>query len=180
MIELLYIIFDYIKSIGPTIFIFFIMFIMIRAFVGNMDYKQPIVDDKINNDIDYKQSTINNKINNISVKINNIDDKIDNIKKHNSLIYTEVPHYAYLDHANVLHISKHEDIAKEYGRGNYIPTNIASIHGYPADSKEKYYILTVYQNRIESKHFRSIPKELKNLCIKLRDMQGYYSIVEYI
>lgn len=155
MIELLYIIFDYIKSIGPTIFIFFIMFIMIKAFIGNIDYKQPIVDDKINN-----------------INICN--------RKHNSLIYTEVPHYAYLDHANVLHISKHEDIAKEYGCGKYIPTNIASIHGYPVDSKEKYYILTVYQNRIESRHFKSIPKELKNLCIKLRDMQGYYSIVEYI
>lgn len=162
MIELLYIIFDYIKSIGPTIFIFFIMFIMIKAFIGNIDYKQPDTDDKINN--------IDNKINNINICN----------RKHNSLIYTEVPHYAYLDYGNVLHISKHEDIAKEYGRGKYIPTNIASIHGYPADSKEKYYILTVYQNRIESRYFRPIPKELKNLCIKLRDMQGYYSIVEYI
>lgn len=165
MIEFLYIIFNYIKLIGPIIFIFFIMFIMIRAFVGNIDYKQPIVDDKINN---------------ISVKINNIDNKIDNIKRHNSLIYTEIPHYAYLDYANVLHISKHEDIAKEYGYGRYIPTNIASIHGYPANSEEKYYILTVHKNNIESRYSKSIPKELKNLCIKLRDMQGYYSVVEYI
>lgn len=73
MIELLYIIFDYIKSIGPLFLYFFIMFIMIRAFVGNMDCKQPTIDNKINN----------------------IDDKIGNInicnRKHNSLIYTKVP-----------------------------------------------------------------------------------------
>lgn len=159
MSELLYIIFNYIKLLGPTIFIFFIIFIMFRAFIGNIDYKQQTIDNNIDN------------------KINNID--ICN-RKHNSLIYAEEPQYAYLDYANVLHITKHKDIAKEYGYGKYIPTNIASIHGYPADSKGKYYILTVYQHRIESKHSIFIPKELKNLCIKLRDMQGYYSIVEYI
>ena len=155
MIEFLYIIFNYIKLIGPIIFMFFIMFIMIRACIGN---------------IDYKQQTINNKINNIDIYN----------RMHNSLIYTEVPHYAYLDCANILHISKYKDIAKEYGYGRYIPTNIASIHGYPANSEEKYYILTVHKNNIESRYSKSIPKELKNLCIKLRDMQGYYSIVEYI
>ena len=120
--------------------------------------------------IDYKQQTIDNKINNIDVCN----------RKYNSLIYTEVPHYAYLDYANILHITKHEDIAKEYGRGKYIPTNIASDHGYPANSKGKYYFLIVYKNRIESRYSKSIPKELKKLCIKLRDIQGYYSIIEYI
>ena len=87
---------------------------------------------------------------------------------------------SYIESIDFFKGNNPEDIAKEYGRGKYIPTNIASIHGYPADSKGKYYILTVYQHRIESKHSIFIPKELKNLCIKLRDIQGYYSIIEYI
>lgn len=128
----------------PTIFIFFILFIMIKSYIGNFDYKEQY----------------NNKIDDITLCN----------RKHNSLTYTEVPQYAYLDHANILHITKYKDIAKEYGHGKYISTNIASIHGYPTNSKEKYYILTVYKNRIESRYSKSIPKELKNLCIKLRNI----------
>ena len=170
----------------PTIFIFFILFIMIKSYIGNFDYKEQY-NNKENNIIDKtnnKENKINDIIDKTNNKINDINNKIDNItlcnKKHNSLIYAEVPQYAYLDHANVLHITKHKDIAKKYGRGKYIQTNIASIHGYPANSKEKYYILTVYKNRIESKNAKPIPKELKQLCIKLRDIQGYYSVIEYI
>lgn len=51
--------------------------------------------------------------------------------------------YAYLDYSGVLHITKHEDIAKEYGqKGVYIETDLPAGHGYPVDKHEHSIILT--------------------------------------
>lgn len=51
--------------------------------------------------------------------------------------------YAYLDYSGVLHITKYEDVAKEYGQKHvYIETDLPAAHGYPVDKHGHSIILT--------------------------------------
>ena len=51
--------------------------------------------------------------------------------------------YAYLDYSGVLHITKHKELAKEYGqKGVYIETDLPAAHGYPVDDYGNFIIIT--------------------------------------
>ena len=45
--------------------------------------------------------------------------------------------YAYLDRGNILHITKDEKTAKQYGGGKYLETSVAYKGGYPIAGHDK-------------------------------------------
>ena len=74
--------------------------------------------------------------------------------------------FAYLDSANILHITKWEDTAQRCAKNKkYIETDVAAKGGYPVDEKGNPYV--IYDERHE-KHKWEIPAELSELYLKLK------------
>ena len=74
--------------------------------------------------------------------------------------------FAYLDRAAILHITKHEHIAKSHGRdGKYVETEVPAQGGYPVDGDGNAYIL---YSETEEKHGYPIPNELVELYSSLK------------
>ena len=71
--------------------------------------------------------------------------------------------FAYLDNAEILHITKSEGIAKAHsGNGKVVMTEFPAKGGYPIDNVGNYYVL--YSEK-EDKHGKKIPYELEQLYL---------------
>ena len=74
--------------------------------------------------------------------------------------------FAYLDSAEILHITQYEAIARTHGgKGGIVETDFPAHGGYPVDEEGKAYIL---YSETEEKHDREIPEKLAELYRKLK------------